>query len=207
LQIDLNNDGVNDFTLTGDTSCPVSTVRSYLNVKGVAGSDRVVAFKTITGRDDARALKMGNAIGSNAKFSNYALMQSRLDVPLANRASVFATSDYSFGSFVNTVHSFLGMRFLLNGQTHYGWIGFRSTSEGNATLGGWAYETEPNNPIAAGEGGEVSDSALLTIPPEPRLCNCWPWAIRAYQIGTADSRHRLDCASAGSMTMRPAAQH
>ncbi len=138
----------------------ISVFKSSLNVKGSAGSDGIVGLNNNYGRFGA-ALRKGARIGSTANFSDKGLMQ------LCNFAELpkFAPSNYSFGSFLDITNRYLGVRFQINGETHYGWIGFRSTSEGNAQLAGWAYETAPNQPIQAGRKGEiVSDSDFASDP-------------------------------------------
>lgn len=59
---------------------------------------------------------------------------------------------YRFGYFYDTFDRFLGVKFMINGQVHYGWIGFRGVGVLfglGAQLWGWAYETEPNTSIRA----------------------------------------------------------
>jgi hypothetical protein len=172
LQIDLNNDGVNDFTLRGDTFCysgnGISIFKSSLNADGSAASNGIVGINNNYGRL-ARGLRKGAGIGSTANFSDKGLMQLRNFAELPKSAPKGAPSNYSFGSFLDITNRYLGVRFQINGETHYGWIGFRSTSEGNAQLAGWAYETAPNTPIHAGRKGEInsdshSDSVALRAP-------------------------------------------
>ena len=66
-----------------------------------------------------------------------------------------------FGQFANggkgVRDRYLGLKFVINGQTHYGWARF-SVSIPNAKvlnytaiLTGYAYETEPHMPIVAGQ--------------------------------------------------------
>jgi hypothetical protein len=188
LQIDLNNDGTNDFTLYGNTFCfsgsGISIFDSSLNVTGSVGSNVILGINTPTGRD-AAALKRGAPIRSDANFSNKGLMELRTYAELA-------PSNYTFGSFLGITNRFLGVRFLINGETYYGWIGFRSTGEGNATLAGWAYETVPNTPILAGAGtkkrGEEPevDSATLRAA-EPTSLEL----LAAGHVAVADWRRRL----------------
>ena len=68
------------------------------------------------------------------------------------------------GPWANVTNRFLGVRFLINGEIHYGWIGFRKVRvyPMGARLYGWAYETEPNKEIIAGDTGraEQSDSSI-----------------------------------------------
>jgi len=58
---------------------------------------------------------------------------------------------------------FIGVKFTLDSDSHYGWIAYDSlyqtslyspTSEGHIL--GWAYETQPNVPIVAGNAGPAS---------------------------------------------------
>jgi len=94
------------------------------------------------------ALRKGSKIGMPDNFNSQDTEQ--------------VLAEESFGNFANVINRFLGVRFLIDGQVHYGWIGFRSVSPGpTAKLAGWAYETEPNKPIAAGDRGEAADSASV----------------------------------------------
>jgi hypothetical protein len=73
-----------------------------------------------------------------------------------------------YGPWQNVNHRYLGVKFVINNETHYGWVGFRSVTEASnyggfkAILGGWAYETQPNKPIRAGDTGtnQSDDSAF-----------------------------------------------
>ena len=53
------------------------------------------------------------------------------------------------GTFAPPERAFMGLRFDIGGNTHYGWV---DVEEGTSsqTLHRWAYETTPNTPIAAG---------------------------------------------------------
>jgi hypothetical protein len=65
------------------------------------------------------------------------------------------------GPFANTRDRFLGVKLLINGEVHYGWIGFQKViGESHyphltmsARLAGWAYETNPDTPIVTGDTG------------------------------------------------------
>lgn len=68
------------------------------------------------------------------------------------------TYSYSYraGNFIDQ-EGFVGVRFQIDGNTHYGWIAFEGTwdppgwQEGRIT--GWAYEDVPDTAIAAGDQG------------------------------------------------------
>jgi hypothetical protein len=56
------------------------------------------------------------------------------------------------GNFIGK-KGYLGVRFQVSGQTHYGWIQFRTDENlKNGTIVDWAYEDQADKPIRAGEG-------------------------------------------------------
>jgi hypothetical protein len=59
------------------------------------------------------------------------------------------------GYWQNVKSRCLGVRFLINGEVHYGWIGFREVHDYPVAvkLYGWAYETVPDKEILAGDEG------------------------------------------------------
>jgi hypothetical protein len=69
------------------------------------------------------------------------------------------------GPFANTNNRFLGLKFELNGQMYYGWVGFSGVYDGNATamLTAYAYETEANTAIYAGQTSD-SDAEFQLLP-------------------------------------------
>src|SRR6202044_3187819 len=61
----------------------------------------------------------------------------------------------NYGQWSYTRHRYLGLKFIVSGQVHYGWARVAVTLDQNkeivATLTGYAYETIPNKPIIAGK--------------------------------------------------------
>jgi hypothetical protein len=159
LNIDLAHDGTTGFIIeifqqVGCSTCKSSS--SALTARGQLASSVMLGSFSFP-----YALRAGAKIGSSAKFS------------LPGRAGRLASWDAfqsggnSVGNFLDVSKRALGVRFMINGQPHYGWIGFRSVTGGFhdkhspniiATLVGWAYETEPNVPIRAGEGFREPES-------------------------------------------------
>jgi hypothetical protein len=75
-------------------------------------------------------------------------------------------------------HRYLGLKFIINGKTHYGWARFNvriyrnPESTINAVLTGYAYETIPNKPIITGQTKGMDEierpKVSLTAPaPQP----------------------------------------
>ena len=91
------------------------------------------------------------------KFYNRALLAGAI-------ASV--TRTVASGNWIDVRDRYLGIRFRLNGKTHYGWARMNVKVEGltiTGTLTGYAYETIPNKAIITGKThgkDEVSLGAL-----------------------------------------------
>jgi len=103
----------------------------------------------------ASALPEGEPIDSGDKFSGKLM---------AWMNTYFGSGFGSGGKWQNTVDSYLGLKFSLHGETHYGWA--RLTVSGyepplTATLTGYAYETEPNKRIIAGKTSGPDESSLV----------------------------------------------
>jgi hypothetical protein len=65
---------------------------------------------------------------------------------------------------------YLGLKFVIDGEVHYGWARFSVTVEHHrqyddvsGTLAGYAYETVPDKPIIA---GQITGSDVITLQPE-----------------------------------------
>jgi hypothetical protein len=146
VKISMANNGIDDF------SFQLYTFSSFrlLIVDGVSTGDDL----RIGGGFDAyaRALPRGANVGPSNPTSSF--IGGAL-----GELSITYTNDRVFrGSWGgNPKNHYLGVRFQLNGQTHYGWI--RLTVATNpkahaalmsATITGYAYETVANKPIKAG---------------------------------------------------------
>ena len=132
--LDLNRDGVADFTISvkssrGDPCYTSSVTEQPSSGNGVVGQPPV-------------ALNRGAEIGPGQQFYG--------------RAGTMAFQNYRCyqgGPWFNVDNRYLGLSFQRNGQTHYGWarlsVQFHSYYF-TATLTGYAYETIPGKAIKAG---------------------------------------------------------
>jgi hypothetical protein len=101
----------------------------------------------------AQALGSGASIGPNGAFQTSPVRMER--------AFFLSDSSYArgYGPWTNVANRYLGLRYVVNGQTHYGWARFNVTISGNlstgavitATFTGYAIETAVNTPIQAGK--------------------------------------------------------
>ena len=148
VPIDINNDGVTDFSF----SLYVFGYHAFINDLHVEPQQggAVVASHPI-GAFYASALKPGAKIGPLAHFSS----DGRTEIEVAqgfDASSVYSRRLYgNWGG--NPANRYLGVRFLIDGATHYGWIRLTVITEPrgfSATIVGYAYETIANKPIVAG---------------------------------------------------------
>jgi len=176
LALDLNGDGMTDFTFRNNlSSCgsqpparlatqpPECSQHAFADLSiHPAGTNAVVAGNPINSRVWDSALPMGKIVGSQAKFSKYGSMEFC--------ATNNGRSTYITGPWANVKNLFVGLQFSIDGQTHYGWARLSVTVKNiprqvcatAAVLTGYAYETEPGKPILTGKTSgkdEVSGTA------------------------------------------------
>jgi hypothetical protein len=161
VPIDLNHDGVNDFVLSIYDF--LLTSRSggdgrRMRVVGAAGNG--VLCSGSSGYPPL-ALKAGYRIGSREIYGSF----DRRGAPAVNVVDL-KSETYVGGPFANTGDRFLGLKFKINGQAHYGWallrvgaglLGKHATIR--ATLLGYAYETVPGQAIGAGQGAAAGEKS------------------------------------------------
>jgi hypothetical protein len=143
LALDLNHDGVIDFTFY----LLQSSNGSGLAVYGCTFSDtRTCVTNSIWTSNRARsaaALRPGFVIGRKGERSHKARM--------AGGALISGSRKTTWGNWLNVKNRYLGLKFVIKGKTHVGWARLSATwPPVQATLTGYAYETIPNKSIVAG---------------------------------------------------------
>jgi hypothetical protein len=159
--LDLNHDGVTDFTVFNTTNYNTDQAFWDLGEKPAPGNAAIGTFVSGGFPPSVRALPRGARIGAGARFYHTA----------GKLASFYVGGGgYSaHGNWVNVSNRYLGLKFQINGSTHYGWA--RLTVQAlthpvriNALLTGYAYETTPNKAITA---GRTHGSVERRAPPSP----------------------------------------
>ena len=134
--VDLNGDGVADvsFKLYETGYGALQIIYPLTGNSLVEGS--------VNEQSGALPLAWRTRIGPNSPFS---AREGRID-GVDGCHSVCG----KFGLWLHQVDKYVGVKFLISGQTHYGWI--RMTVQGalSGYVSGYAYETVPNKPIIAG---------------------------------------------------------
>jgi hypothetical protein len=151
--IDLNGDGINDFEFAVGAGGYIPLVYATLAIAPLTGGKVVGGKRALLG-PYASALASGANIGSTAHFSS-SIGRGQICIE-RSISSQTAFSHKLYGQWGNLASSrFLGVRFLIKGAIHYGWI--RLTVTGTlGTITEYAYETVANKKIGA---GSTTDSA------------------------------------------------
>ncbi|MFZ0774083.1 MAG: hypothetical protein WCA49_22595 [Candidatus Sulfotelmatobacter sp.] len=162
VTIDLTHDGTADFRFFFYTFA-YHSFRGELSVYGVNGGGVIAGAGKY-----ASPLFRGKSIGPAQVFVPGAEMFRSQGVDIYS--SIYHRS--VFGPWVNVQNRYLGVEFLIDGATHYGWIRLSSTvgkfKVATFTVTGYAYETVPDQPIKAGqltdEASAPAESAPLAKP-------------------------------------------
>jgi hypothetical protein len=151
LSLDLNRDGTADFLLSN------TNVSTGTNSHGRWGHGSLKikpqnSANAVWGKGSyASALRGGVRVGPNQHFQSGHGKMVR---------SHFSSGDFypatfqSAGPWGDVTRRYLGLRFSIKGQLHYGWarLDVTVTYHGIYTvLSGYAYETVPNTPIVTGK--------------------------------------------------------
>jgi hypothetical protein len=149
IRIDLNHDGEVDLVIREIPHVVESYNGNVLQAVPLTGG----GVKRGLSHGGAAAMAPGSIIGPRDPF----------DAGPAVMFDVYGI--YNYGSWGTPgVADYLGIRFQINGETHYGWarmyVRFGFFSYIDALLTGYAYEAQPNKPIHAGDMGTgEADSA------------------------------------------------
>ena len=159
FHLDVNGDGVNDFTFYFFKSVKLLSTTgsfSFLSVVPSNFSHNGIVGNPTGGSYPASALSSGVQVSGNASFRGFAMAQ-RWNHP-SKGTSTFRSPWANGGQ--GATNRYLGLRFEINKEIHYGWARL-SVGPGNAvaTLTGYAYETTPNMPIVTGQTSGHDESA------------------------------------------------
>jgi hypothetical protein len=150
VSLDINHDGIADF-LFSLSSFAYHANFAILNVTPLTGG-AVVGAAGSRG-SYASALTRGAKIGPSAHFSSKgrATIERSYGQFFSSRSS---RTRHTYGKWSgNSANRYLGVKFLIDGATHYGWIRITVDSTRapiSATITAYAYETAANKRILAG---------------------------------------------------------
>ena len=161
--LDLNNDGVSEFSLMSiDTLINyVSSSYTYINnVRGAAINNSSNSNSWVESSFNVSNMQQGALISSAAQFGNYtssgsigSALGATFDYSVLQNGAPLYTSNSFFGNFNPNEQGILGLKFSLNNNLHYGWARVEYLPDGSLSIKDYAYDANPNPPIIAGDNG------------------------------------------------------
>ncbi len=149
LDIDLNNDGVNDFMiwLLNDPANAYS-VRLYPEM----GNEALGSASAGSGFFYPFALNANDMISSGQSMWNGTINAGALTMAWKYVAGG------SYGNWFGATDKFLGVRFLAGTNLHYGWIRLDVSANGDSfTVKDWAFNAQSDGPIMASQTTGIQD--------------------------------------------------
>jgi hypothetical protein len=152
--LDLNHDGTVDFIIR-EWSGGLFAKEAYGNA--------VLGYASRTFHVLASALIPGEQIGPGRRF----VKSGYYGEGMAYAVNGENGTTFVYGPWVNVKNRYLGLKFQIDGKTHYGWarlsVRIQRTNI-TATLTGYAYETIPHKSILAGlTEGKSEDAAEAAL--------------------------------------------
>jgi hypothetical protein len=170
VALDLNNDGKRDFNFHETFLTTSSVGEDHSLILSVLPAHR---GNEIVGKaHHASALAARVQVGSKDRF-----FLGKKTMAVDYYADGTGGSGTCAGNWNNVKNRYLGLKFSINGQTHYGWarlnvscITMYDNHQVSGVLTGYAYETVPNRPIITGKTkapDESTGTQSRLQPPSP----------------------------------------
>ena len=168
--LDLNHDGIADFSFVNSLASNHSDAIWLLLRAGAKSQSNEIWGRgsfyasCCNGAGEyafASALRADFKVGPRKSY-----FQNKHPWAMAFDVIGFSTSR-TYGQWQQAKHRYLGLKFMISGQVHYGWARVSVhpiPNQGgfNATLTGYAYESIPNKPIIA---GKTKGPDVITLEP------------------------------------------
>lgn len=148
--LDLNNDGIADFTFPTFNFENSGFFVSRMYVAPAAKGNRVWGVRY------AAALKAGVRVGVDGKFNLAGILS--MGSASGTSAHINFRGPWENGG-KGVRNRYLGLKFIIKDKIHFGWARINFTSPANVILTGYAYETIPGKAIIAGATKGPDDDA------------------------------------------------
>jgi hypothetical protein len=148
-EFDINNDGVPDFVFSNYSYFSHGLGAAFLKISPDQSENKIVGV-LLKGQNQVTAagLPAGVQVGSNANF------QSSPNGLFMAGNFLGTQSSPPLGTWLTIETAYLGLKFVVNGEVHYGWARIKLVSPGafaTASIYGYAYEDVANQPIVTGQ--------------------------------------------------------
>jgi hypothetical protein len=163
LNLDLNHDGVVDFTIVEFAKGTSLRSSQSLSVIPPQGNHVMCGWVACSsGFSNAAALQFGDPIGTR-QYAWLTFPRDNMVYERNSNGNVFSGGGWAhiYGNRAR----YLGLQFQIDGETHFGWARIKVVLRQNprrtyeARVTGYAYETVPEKPIRAGQTTENDDDA------------------------------------------------
>ena len=165
--LDLDNNGVVEFNLQSlDTAIVDSSYNMQTNIQivGAAIISDVYGASFVENASYPLALAQGDTIDGNDQFDSYPVSSSSFGAPILGILSystidtltgnTIAQGTQNIGNFIPNQEAFVGIRFDISGNVHYGWLRVEMSSDADTIIiKDYAYESSANTAIIAGNTG------------------------------------------------------
>jgi len=171
VPLDINGDGVTDVSFGFTSFGPYSIITANLTLKNIPGNE-VITKGSGPSLQLVSALTRGMKVGRSDHFdgASYAVLEQSSQVE-KNHSMCVDQKQYGHWE-GNNPDRFVGVKFQISGQTHYGWVRINVTHSVvlskcrgiSATITAYAYETVANKPITIGSATEMADEPQAPNP-------------------------------------------
>ncbi len=164
IHLDLNHDGVPDFAFSagsrfGSARAPLGLYANSLVVTPEQSGNAVGEITSSKGFNCAAKLRGQVEVGPSKHFQPNQLIMFQVAGDYTNQFSAHCP-------WLDRRGGFLGFKFMIDGETHYGWARVAEIGTRSASIRGYAYETTPDQPILTGATNDPTNSSL-TVPSLP----------------------------------------
>jgi len=151
VSLDLNGDGITDFLFSNFFSRavrhpPLGDFTAFLSVMGEQPANAIGAIES-KNELCAGALVPGDRIWQKSPFGP---PKSRVLLGLSG-GSAGSTQVFCPWGGQTTRDAYIGVKFIISGQLHFGWARIHTVGLANATITGYAYETVAGKGIDTGK--------------------------------------------------------
>jgi hypothetical protein len=171
--LDITGDGTTDFSFSAFLTGTGSGYLGGIFVEPAVAGNAVAAVTKGKFMGDAADLLAKHEIGPKTIFGGS--NQNFLQMVGGRITSSTHSRGHCYGPWKNKQNRYLGLKFIISGEVHYGWAELSVTScfdhdsYLNAELEGYAYETIPNKALKAGqETADLDESLNGAGKPTPR---------------------------------------